>query len=153
VVVDAKTIRPHFDANGDLDAFDVGGLIVPVARDGTALVPYRGAQGTFKYYSATDILAGTVPEDAFVGAVALVGTPAKGLEDLRSTPVAPDFPGVEIHANLLSGMLGGDLKSVPAGSAEVEALIMAVAGLLVVFAIPWRRPLASVTGILAVGSV
>ena len=153
IVVDAKTIRPHFDANGDLDAFDVGGLIVQVARDGTALVPYRGGQGSFKYYSATDILAGTIPEDAFKGAVALVGTTAKGLEDLRTTPVAPDLPGVEIHANLLSGMLAGDLKSIPAGATEVEALIMLVAGLLVVFAIPWRRPLASVIGILAVASV
>jgi len=153
VVVEAKTIRPRFDVNGDIDALDVGGLIVPVARDGTALVPYRGAKGTFKYHSATDILAGTIPEDAFAGAVALVGTTAKGLEDLRTTPVAPDFPGVEIHANLLSGMLGGDLKSIPPGATEVEAVMMLVAGLLVVFAIPWRRPLLSVIGILAVATL
>ena len=49
-------------------------------------------------------------------------------------------------------MLGGDLKTVPAGAAEVEALIMLVAGLMVVFAIPWRRPLLSVAGILAVAT-
>ena len=152
-VVEAKVIRPQFDANGDLDAFDLGGLVVPVARDGTALVPYRGPQGSFRYYSATDVLAGTIPADAFVGAIALVGTTAKGLEDLRSTPVAPDFPGVEIHANLLSGMLGSELKSIPAGAAEVEALGMLVSGLLVVFAIPWRRPLAGVVGIVVVAAV
>jgi adenylate cyclase len=93
-----------------------------------------------------------VPAEAFAGAIALVGTTAKGLEDLRSTPVAPDFPGVEIHANLLAGMLNGELKSVPAGAAEVEALIMLAAGLLIVFAIPWRRPFASVLGILAVAA-
>jgi adenylate cyclase len=59
---------------------------------------------------------------------------------------------VEIHANLVAGMLGGDLKTVPAGAAEVEALIMLVGGLLVVFAIPWRRPLLSVAGIVAVAA-
>ena len=57
-VVEAKSIRPRFDANGDLEALDLSGLVVPVARDGTALVPYRGGQGTFRYFSASDILAG-----------------------------------------------------------------------------------------------
>ena len=42
---------------------------------------------------------------------------------------APDFPGVEIHANLLTGILNGELRSVPAGSTNVEQLLMLVAGL------------------------
>src|SRR5678815_5526948 len=55
-----------------------------------------------------------------------VGTTAKGLQDIRSTPFAPDFPGVEIHANLLSGMLNDELKAVPAGARAVETLVMLV---------------------------
>ena len=150
VVVEAKAITPHFDSNNDLDWFDLGGLKVPVAKDGTALVPYRGKEKTFQYYSAAAVMADEYPADKFAGAIVLVGTTAKGLQDARSTPEAPDFPGVEIHANLLSGILNENLRSVPAGTSEVERLLMLVAGLIVVFAVPWRRPVLSSFSILAV---
>ena len=149
LAVEAKAIRPVFDANGDLEALDAGGLRVPVARDGTALVPYRGPPGSYRSYAAADILDGRVAPGAFAGAIVLVGTSAKGLQDLRSAPPAPDFPGVEIHASLVSGMLDGEMLSVPAGAREIAALIALVAGLVAVFALPWRRPIAGVAGILA----
>ncbi len=152
LAVEAKAIRPVFDANGDLEAFDAGGLRVPVARDGTALVPYRGPPGSYRSYAAADILDGRVAPDAFAGAIVLVGTSAKGLQDLRSTPLAPDFPGVEIHASLVTGMLDGDMLSVPAGAHEIAALIALVAGLVAVFALPWRRPLAGAAGILVLAA-
>jgi adenylate cyclase len=141
VAVEAKSIKPVFDSNGDLSAFDAGGMIVPVAADGLALIPYRGARRTFHYESAADILDGSSKVTGIDGAIVLVGTTAKGLQDLRSTPFGPDFPGVELHANLVSGMLNGDMTSVPRGAREVEALVIIIAGLLVVFVIPWRRPL------------
>ncbi|MEP7062915.1 MAG: adenylate/guanylate cyclase domain-containing protein [Betaproteobacteria bacterium] len=147
LAVDAKSIKPVFDSNGDLAAFDAGGLNVPVAADGFALVPFRGAQRTFHYESAADILDGSDKVTGVEGAVVLVGTTAKGLQDLRSTPFGPDFPGVELHANLVSGMLNGDMASVPRGGREVESLAIVVAGLLVVFLIPWRRPLVTSMGV------
>ncbi|HEY5366397.1 MAG TPA: adenylate/guanylate cyclase domain-containing protein [Casimicrobiaceae bacterium] len=147
VAVEAKSIMPRFDSNGDLSAFDAGGLIVPVAADGLALVPYRGPPRTFHYESAADILDGSSRVTGIDGAIVLVGTTAKGLQDLRSTPFSPDFPGVELHANLLSGMLNGDMISVPRGAREVETLVIVVAGLLVVFLIPWRRPWITTMGV------
>ncbi|MEP7181647.1 MAG: adenylate/guanylate cyclase domain-containing protein [Betaproteobacteria bacterium] len=152
VALEAKTVLPRFDESGQLEALDVGGLVLPVARDGTALVPYRGPGRTFRYFSATDILAGTVPAATFTGAIALVGTTAKGLYDLRSTPMGPDFPGVEVHANLVAGMLNDELKSIPADAAVIEALVMLAAGLLVVFAVAWRSPVFSVVGVAAVAA-
>jgi adenylate cyclase len=152
VAVEAKTIRPRFDANGDLEAIDAGGLVVPVAHDGTALVPFRGPPGAYRSFSAADILDGRIAPDAFAGAIVLVGTSAKGLQDLRSTPLAPDFPGVEIHAGLVSGMLEGDMMSVPAGAREIAALMVLVAGLVAVFALPWRRPVAGIAGIVVLAA-
>jgi adenylate cyclase len=145
-VLEAKAVAPRFGPDGTLEAFDVGGLAIPVAEDGTALIPYRGPEKTFRYLSATDVLTGTAKVD-FAGAIVLVGTTAKGLQDFRPTPLAPDFPGVEIHANLIAGMLNGDFKSVPPNAGAVEALIMLVAGLLFVFAIPYRRPLINALGV------
>lgn len=152
LAVDAKHIRPVFDANGDLEALDAGGLVVPVSREGLALVPYRGPAGSYRSYAAADILDGRVAPDAFAGAIVLVGTSAKGLQDLRSTPLAPDFPGVEIHANLVSGMLDGELKNVPAGARELEAMLLVVAGLAGIFLVPWRRPLAGVVAMVAIAA-
>jgi len=146
VVLEAKAVKPRFGPDNVLEAFDVGGLVIPVAEDGTALIPFRGPERTFRYRSATDVLAGTAKAD-FAGAVVLVGTTAKGLQDLRATPLAPDFPGVEIHANLISGMLNGSFKSVPPNANAVEAIIMVVTGLILVFVIPFRRPLVNVLGV------
>ena len=57
----------------------------------------------------------------------LVGTTAPGLLDLRSTPVEPVYPGVEIHANLIAGMLDGNIKQKPPYvlGAEVAAAVVA----------------------------
>jgi adenylate cyclase len=153
VVLEAKAVAPRFGPDDTLEGLDVGGLAVPVAEDGTALIPFRGPEKTFKYRSATDVLAGTADVN-FAGAIALVGTSAKGLQDLRPTPLAPDFPGVEIHANLIAGMLNSEFKSVPPNANAVEALVMLVAGLFFVFAIPYRRPLINWLGVtLVMGAV
>lgn len=149
-VVEAKRVRPRFDGEGTLEAFDLGGLIVPVDESGTALIPFRGPPKTFHYHSAAAILDGTVPVGAFPGAIALVGTSAKGLKDLRPTPLDPDFAGVEIHANLIAGMLNGEIKSVPARANAIEALVMVAAGLLALFALPYRRPLLNAFGVVAI---
>ena len=72
----------------------------------------------------------------------------RGLQDLRPTPLAPDFPGVEIHANLIAGMLNGEFKSTCQRRRAVEAIIMVVAGLFLVFAIPYRSPLINTLGVM-----
>ncbi|HEV7412842.1 MAG TPA: adenylate/guanylate cyclase domain-containing protein [Casimicrobiaceae bacterium] len=152
IVLEAKRVTPHFDSDQILDGFDVGGVALPTAADGTALIPFRGKPKTFRYYSAADVLAGSAPAD-FAGAIALVGTTAKGLQDLRPTPLAADFPGVEIHASLLSGMLNQNLKSVPANANAIEALIMLLTGLVVLFVIPYRDPVFNALGVVAVMGV
>lgn len=151
-VVEAKKVTPHFDSEGSLDSLDVGGLLVPVDEYGTALIPFRGGSKTFHFYPATSVLDGSVGRNAFVGAIALVGTSAKGLKDLRPTPLDPDFAGVEIHASLIAGMLNGDIKAIPAAADKIEALVMVVSGLLVLFAVPFRRPLLNVLGVATVSS-
>ncbi len=151
-VLETKAIKPHFDSNGDLDALDLGGLMVPTAGDSTVLVPYRGPKRTFQYIPAASVLAGDPALKGLDGAIVIFGTRAKGLQYLRPTPLSPDFPGVEIHANLLSGMLNDDLRSVPRGANELEALVMVVAGLIVVFGISWRRPVVMLLGIAGVAA-
>ena len=57
-----------------------------------------------------------------------------------------------IHASLVSGMLDGDMRNCRPARRETSALVVLVAGLIAVFALPWRRPVASVVGIAAIAA-
>jgi adenylate cyclase len=87
-----------------LEDIVVGNASIPVDDEMNALVPYRGPFKSFPYISATDVIKGTAPADVLRGAVVYVGTSSPGLEDLRTTPVGQVYPGVEVHANLMSGI-------------------------------------------------
>ncbi len=119
-----------------LETIDVGSLSIPVDKRAVALVPYRGQQGSFTYISATDVLNGAIAVDDLNGKIVLVGTTAAGLLDLRTTPVQNIFPGVEVHANILSGMLDNRFKSKPSYMLGAEFLELFVLAALVMFLYP-----------------
>ncbi|MDD2865652.1 MAG: CHASE2 domain-containing protein, partial [Methylococcales bacterium] len=95
------------DDYGDsrLEAISLAGFKVPVDAEGNLLVPFRGRQGSFPYISATDVLNGVADVSQLKDKIVIVGTSAAGLLDLRSTPVQNIYAGVEVHANILSGLL------------------------------------------------
>jgi adenylate cyclase len=118
-----------------------GTLRIPVDENVAALIPYRGYQGSFRYYSIADILADRVKPGELKGKVALVGTTAPGLLDLRATPVGEAYPGVEIHANLITGMLDGAIKLKPPYVLGAEIMLLLLAGLVMVLLLPVLSPL------------
>jgi len=124
-----------------LEWLEVGKLRVPVDENANALVPYRGPSGSFRYVSATDILRDRVAADAFENKIVLVGTTAPGLQDLRSTPVAPLYPGVEIHANLIAGMIDGTIKQKPPYVLGAEVFLLVLTGLVMAVLLPFLNPL------------
>lgn len=115
-------------------------LDIPVAEGVTVLVPYRGPGGpeggSFRYVSAADLEAGRLPPGALRGRIVLVGTTAPGLQDLRVTPVGQAYPGVEVHANLLSAMLDGRLPVRPDYAVGYDIVVLLGVGLLLAFALP-----------------
>ena len=50
-------------------------------------------------------------------------------------------------------MLNGDVKSIPARANAIEALVMIPAGLLALFALPYRRPLLNALGVVALAAI
>ena len=109
-----------------LEAISVAGINVPVDSGGNLLVPFRGRQGSFRYISATDILNGVADISVLKDKIVIVGTSAAGLLDLRSTPVQGIYAGVEVHANILSGLLDQTVKSRPTYIVAVEAIELVV---------------------------
>jgi adenylate cyclase len=126
-----------------IEWLQMGNLAIPVDKRVRTLVPYRGAKGSFSYRSITDVMHQKVPREALEGRIILIGTTAPGLQDLRSAPVQRVFPGVEIHANLISGILDNTLKKNPAYTLGVEFLLMALTGLVMALFFPLLSPLGS----------
>jgi len=123
-----------------LEWLDVGPLRIPVDENACALVPYRGAKGSFRYISLADVFNDKVPVEALKGRIALVGTTAPGLFDLRATPVGAAYPGVEVHANLIAGMLDRNIKARPAYVLGAEVILLLIGGLTLAIWLPFLSP-------------
>lgn len=129
-----------------IEGIQVGSTVIPVDRGSNLLVPYRGNRDSFAYISLGDVFAGKVPLEKLKGKIAFVGTTAPGLADLRATPVSGLYPGVEVHANLLAGMLDSEtmaFKSEPPFSTLLEFVGLVVIGLLLAILMAYLPALAA----------
>jgi adenylate cyclase len=121
---------------------------IPVGEGLTTIVQYRGPGGpnggAFRYVSAADVLAGKVPQGVLEDAVVLVGTTAPGLVDLRATPVNKEYPGVEVHANIIKSILDDRFKTRNYLAGAIEFMQALVAGLVLAFALAVVTPVHSV---------
>jgi adenylate cyclase len=117
-----------------------GVMAIPVDDRVASLVPFRGPGGvnggSFKYVSAADVLAKRVPPASLKDKIVLVGTTAQGLLDLRVTPVGETYPGVEAHANVISGLLDGKTFVRPDYAIGYDVIILLLAGLALAFTLP-----------------
>lgn len=120
---------------GGVESLRFGKTIIPLDRNGRFRLHFRGKQRTFDYYSAADVLNGSIGSDQLKGKILLVGTSAAGLEDLRTTPFDIYFPGVEAQATLIDNILTGDFIRAPDWVPGLEFVVTIIAGLLVVLLI------------------
>ena len=129
-------------------------LGIPVDDRVTTLVPFRGKAGrnggSYRYVSAADVLTQKLPAASLKGTIVLVGTTAPGLLDLRITPISETYPGVETHANLISGLLDGSIRVKPDFSMGYEVAMLLVAGLLLAIGLPMLSAVRAVVLSLAV---
>jgi adenylate cyclase len=115
---------------------------LPLDGRGGARIPFRGPGGphggSFTYHSAESVLLGRLPPATLAGKIVLVGSTTPALFDLRPTPVSEVFPGVEVHANLISGLLDGRLPSQPDWARGVEiAQLVLVALAMALWPLRW----------------
>jgi len=150
VVPDRVVVKNY----SELEWLEVGRLRIPVDENVSTLIPYRGYRGSFPYVSLADVWSDKVPVEKLKGKIALIGATAPALFDLRSSPVGGVFPGVEIHANLIAGMLEGKLKHKPAYMLGAEVSLLIIGGVVLAILIPMLAPLwatvAAVTGVVLV---
>lgn len=119
-----------------LEALTIGPLTIPVAADATAFVPYHGKAHSFQYYSVSDLLNHKIKPGALEGKIVIMGSSAPGLRDQRATPIDSVFPGVEIHASMVDGILQDQIKQKPAFAMALVLIEVLVFGLMLLLILP-----------------
>ncbi len=124
-------------------ALKAGDLAIPLDGQGQFLLKFRGPSRSHQRFSAANVIASEsrrqhglppiYPPADFAGKWVLVGLTAPGLLDLKASPVAAVYPGVEVHATLLDNLLRGDfLRPVPLWVLWTGILVLSAAMVLVV---------------------
>jgi len=134
VVTRAGAILVRTDDAG-VRAVAVPGLEVPTDGNGQFWVHFN-KHDPARYVSAADVLHGRSPADRFNGRLVLIGTSATGLLDIKTTPVEPAMPGVEVHAQILESVLTQALLARPNYAIAVELVAAVVFGIAIIIAAP-----------------
>ena len=124
-----------------MEGINIGDHHIPVDHKTGTLVPYIGYQKSFDYIPAVDVLNQTVESHRIKDKVAIFGTSATGLLDMRTTPLDTLFPGVEVHANIVQGILDNRIMEEPGYSKPLEFLMLIILGVGLTFIIPLLTPL------------
>jgi adenylate cyclase len=141
IFVDASTWMGDYPP---LEGLELAGRPIPIDPQGAVLVPFRGPAGSFPYVSIADVVEGTLEDPGVLeGRIAIVGGTAPGMEDLRTTPFGSIYPGVEVHANVIAGLLDSNFRWEPAYTAAAEMIAVIAFGLLSALLLPILSPLVS----------
>jgi adenylate cyclase len=115
--IDVQALRLYLGLPNEQTVLNYGGAGVSSVEFGPKLavhpddlsrmmVNYNGPVRTYPYVSFADAAEKKFAAGTFKDKIVLVGASATGIGDLRATPFgAIDFPGVEIHANLIDNIL------------------------------------------------
>lgn len=134
-------------ASYGVDGLILGELNVPVDEAGALTLNFYGPAGSFRTYSATDVIKGVVSPKEFSGKLVFVGVTEKAVYDIRPTPLDPLFPGVEIHATAAGNILAGDFLIRDGRVIAFDALMTILAPVVLGFFLSGvRRTVAGLAG-------
>ncbi|MBR0894332.1 adenylate/guanylate cyclase domain-containing protein [Bradyrhizobium tropiciagri] len=125
---------------GGIQSLGIKGFAIPTDLHGQLWIHYARRDPSI-YVSAVDVLDGRVPPDRIAGKLILIGTSSVGLNDIKTTPVTPAMPGVEVHAQVLESALTGDVVSQPNYGIGIEFFAAMIMGLLVIAFAPKFGPI------------
>ena len=139
-VVDRRpsTILISMDEAG-IKGVAVPGFEMPTDRNGQLWIHFA-PHDQARFVSAVDVLEGRVPADRVSRRLVLIGTSAAGLLDLKTTPIDPAMPGVEVHAQVLESILTNSMLSAPNYAVVAELAAAFVLGVAIIMLAPILGP-------------
>ena len=126
---------------------------IPVDRDGSLLINYAGDQKSYPHVSIYQLFNnsdsmeisvrknGEVARDNvkkvdfFKDKYLIFGATSTGIYDLRVTPFAENFPGVETHANLIDNIINQDYLVTRADEGPRMLVLLGILGLILAYGI------------------
>ena len=130
IVLDEKKVVIDYDDRG-VSQIELGEILIPTDFFARLQINYRGKTKSYHYISAVDVYNKTEDSQHIKGKIALLGTSAAGLIDLRSTPFDSVFAGVEVHANAIDNIINKDFIAKPIWTVGVDIISISVLSLLV----------------------
>ncbi|KTC68934.1 guanylate cyclase [Legionella birminghamensis] len=125
----------------ELYGLNVGGIFIPTNSKGQLLIPFWGNPGTIPTYSATDIIQNKVSAQELSGTIALLGSTMVLLGDLHQAPLSQNFPGVEMNANIITGILEKQISSQFDWHTNKGVGIILTVGILLALLFPFLGPI------------
>ncbi|HET8586042.1 MAG TPA: SpoIIE family protein phosphatase, partial [Casimicrobiaceae bacterium] len=135
VALGARVVRVAI-GGGAVTSVRVGGDVFRAEADGSAR-PWFSTHRPQRFVSAIDVLRGRIPTERLHRSFVLIGPTALALGDYVWTPVEK-MPGVEVHAQMLENMSAQSFLARPRFASIVEALVLLVAGALLIAVMPRR---------------
>ena len=139
-----------YGAQTGINHIKLGPLTIPTTPEGNVWVYYTPTKN-IPAVSAADVISGAIPPEFFEGKVALVGTSAAGLLDLRSTPTEKNIPGVTIIAQFIQQIFANEFLQRPDWLFGAEFLAGLSLAVLITLSIQALGPIGGLS-VLVVGS-
>lgn len=123
--------------NNKLLGIKTGGLSIATNSEGQVLIPFWGSPESLEYYSATDVLQNKIPARALEGSIAIIGSTMTLLGDFHRAPIAQLFPGVEMVANVVQGILSQQLLAEYHWNTLKGGILLCLLGMFFAFCLPF----------------
>ena len=137
-----------YGAQTGINNIKLGPLTIPTTPEGNAWV-YFAPTKNIPTVSAGDVISGAIPPEFFEGKVALVGTSAAGLLDLRSTPTEKNIPGVTIIAQFIQQIFANEFLQRPDWLFGAEFLAGLILAILITLSIQALGPIGGLSVLIA----
>jgi serine/threonine-protein kinase len=116
-------------------------LSIPLDEYSRMLITYNGPEGTFSSFAYQDVMNDKVSPEAFKGKIVVVGPTALGVGTTFVTPLAINYPSIEIIANIIENILHRKFLVRPPWAADFELGLLGLVGLFIMFLLPRLRAL------------
>ena len=120
-----------------------GKINIPSDQSHEIFIRYKGGAGTFPYFPVIDLLNEAIDPKEFKDKIVLIAPVATGLGSLSVTPMEPNFPPIEIFANVIDNILNRQFISRPDWTFYVELAVLVIFGLILSFLVPRLKALPS----------
>lgn len=117
---------------------------IPADVNANVAIDFSGSEGTFKKYSAVDVLSGALPEKVFDNKIVLIGVTAPGVNQIFVGPSGKNMTDLEVWSNHLENILNQRFISQPPWSTSVEVATLVLGALVLIVVLPLTKARVSI---------